>query len=69
MEARGEESSVLTRKCVVLRWAGLTREKLDRLVERGAGALLILLPRNLSDAGWEQLEVRTHARTHARATI
>lgn len=44
MEARGEEASMLNRKCVVVRWKDLSSEKFLELIQRGAGALLVLLP-------------------------
>ena len=44
MEARGEGANMLNRKCVVVRWKDLSSEKFLDLIQRGAGAILVLLP-------------------------
>jgi len=57
MEAKGEAASMLSRRCVVVRWRDLTIEKFQNLIERGAGSILILLPPNNASGGnhveWE----------------
>ena len=55
MEVRGESSLTLNRKCVVVRWGDLTLERFLDLIQRGAGGLIILIPRQ-----WERsvLQVR-----------
>ena len=44
MEARSELAHVLNRRCVFVRWSNFSLSKFDDLVERGAGALVIVLP-------------------------
>lgn len=44
MEAKGEAAGMLNRKCVVARWKDLTSKKFLDLIQRGAGAILVLLP-------------------------
>ena len=58
MEARPLTSDMLTRRCVVTRLSDLTIERFKEAVQTlGAGALLILLPKNTSIAALEQKEV------------
>lgn len=58
MEARPLTSDMLTRRCVVTRLSDLTIDKFKDAVQTlGAGAVLILLPKNISVASLEQLEV------------
>ncbi len=45
---------VLNRKCVVVRWRGLTLERVRDLLKRGAGSLLILLPGEWAGQGEEE---------------
>ena len=52
MEVRGEGLSMLNRKCVVVRWVGLTLDWFLNLVHKGAGAILILIPQD-----WKTREV------------
>lgn len=59
MEAKGAMASALGRKCVVVRWADMQIESLMELVQRGAGSLLLLLPRNFTDVHGEMAEVLT----------
>ena len=55
MEVRGEGSSMLNRKCVVVRWVGLTPDRFLNLVHKGAGAILILIPQDWKTRGVEAL--------------
>lgn len=58
MEARPLTSDMLTRRCVVTRLSDLTIDKFKDAVQTlGAGAVLILLPKNTSVTSLEQLEV------------
>lgn len=60
MEARPLTSDMLTRRCVVTRLSDLTIDKFKDAVQTlGAGAVLILLPKNISVASLEQLEVES----------
>lgn len=57
MEARPLTSDMLTRRCVVTRLSDLTIERFKEAVQTlGAGAILILLPKNTSIAALEQKE-------------
>ena len=59
MEARPLTSDMLTRRCVVTRLSDLTVDRFKEAVQSlGAGAVLILLPKNTSVANLEQLEVK-----------
>ena len=59
MEARPLTSDMLTRRCVVTRLSDLTVERFKEAVQTlGAGAVLILLPKNTSVASLEQKEVK-----------
>ncbi|XP_019861588.1 PREDICTED: nicalin-1-like [Amphimedon queenslandica] len=44
MEARSPEAAMLNRKCVLIKWTELTSDLFNELLERGAGAVLIILP-------------------------
>ena len=58
MEARPLTSDMLTRRCVVTRLSDLTIDRFKDAVQTfGAGAVLILLPKNTSVASLDQLEV------------
>lgn len=57
MEARPLTSDMLTRRCVVTRLSDLTIDRFKDAVQTfGAGAVLILLPKNTSVASLDQLE-------------
>ncbi|XP_078681342.1 BOS complex subunit NCLN-like [Branchiostoma floridae x Branchiostoma belcheri] len=56
MEARSLGASMLTRRCVVTRLADLTVDKFKDLVDQSAGAVLVLLPNDLSTVPKESLE-------------
>lgn len=56
MEVKGPEANVLNRRCVLLRWVDLTRERLSQLVERGTGSLLLLMPADYPVAGADKLK-------------
>lgn len=59
MEARPMTSDMLTRRCVVTRLSDLTIERFKEAIQSlGAGAMLILLPKNTSIASLEQMEVK-----------
>jgi len=45
MEVRGEVAPILNRKCVIVRWSALSSEKFLDIIHRGAGAIVVLLPR------------------------
>lgn len=58
MEARPLTADMLTRRCVVTRLSDLTIERFKEAVQTlGAGAMLILLPKNISLTSLEQMQV------------
>ena len=44
MEARSSEAAMLNRKCVLIKWTELTSDLFNELLDRGAGAVLVILP-------------------------
>lgn len=66
MEVRGEVAPILNRKCVVIRWSVLSSEKFLDIIHRGAGAIVVLLPRERG--GVDEVEggggVRVHMYAH-----
>lgn len=59
-------SDMLTRRCVVTRLSDLTVERFKEAVQSlGAGAVLILLPKNTSIASLEQMEVKRKIQGHS----
>ncbi|XP_070210935.1 BOS complex subunit NCLN-like [Littorina saxatilis] len=56
MEARPIDSKMLTRRCVVARLRDVTMPKFRDLVTNNAGALLVLLPQDLSKLSAEERE-------------
>ena len=56
MEVKGPDANILSRRCVLLRWVDLTKEKFAELVERGTGSLLILMPADYAMAGSDKLK-------------
>ena len=57
METRGEWATLLNRKCVFIRWRDVDLGKFLELIERGAGALVILLPPDMEEIEDHVLEV------------
>jgi hypothetical protein len=57
MEAKGVDASMLNRRCVFIRWTELSLEKFLDLIERGAGAMVILLPPNMQEVEEDVLKV------------
>lgn len=58
MEARGEGAGMLNRKCVVVKWKDLSLDKFLDLVQRGAGAILLVLPLTNGTAEEDTMKVR-----------
>ena len=55
MEARSSEASQLHRRCVVVHLRNLTDESFADLVQRGAGALLVIMPVRLDSPSQAQV--------------
>ena len=54
MEVRSELAPILNRRCVFVKWEDLTSDKFDSLLERGTGALIVVLPRSLANISSEE---------------
>ncbi|CAG5120235.1 unnamed protein product [Candidula unifasciata] len=54
MEARAIDSKMLTRRCAVARLQDVTMPKYRELMSQNAGALLVILPKNLSALSLEE---------------
>lgn len=54
MDARGAGSLMLNRKCVLVKWTDLSVEVFTDILQRGAGAVLVLLP-----ADWNTVDNQT----------
>ena len=65
MEAKGVDASMLNRRCVFIRWTDLSLEKFLDLVDRGAGAMVILLPDNMYEVEEDILKVRECVHVYA----
>ena len=57
MEARPISSPMLTRRCILTRLSDLTADRYRDIIEQSAGALLVLLPQNLSSLAQEVIQV------------
>ena len=57
MEAKGMDANMLNRRCVFIRWTDLSLEKFLDLIDRGAGAVIILLPGNVQEVDEAVLKV------------
>lgn len=57
MEARSIDAKMVTRRCLVARLRDVTMAKYHDLISQNAGALLILLPVNLTELSSEDKEV------------
>lgn len=62
MEARPATARMLGRRCVMIRLAELTIDKFRELSISGAGAVVVLLPTDLSDVSQEMMQVRCMVR-------
>lgn len=58
MEARSVGSTLLTRRCIVVRLGELTLERYAMLIDQNIGALLVILPVDLGNMSEELKEVR-----------
>lgn len=68
MEAKGALSTMISRRCVIVKWAELTSETLLDLVNKGAGAVLVLLPRELSTIEDDELQMWRELESHLLST-
>lgn len=58
MEARPIDAKMITRRCIVTKMKEFTMAKYRDLIQENAGALLIILPRNLTSLTEDDRQVR-----------
>ena len=54
MEVRSELAPILNRKCVFVKWVELTADKFDNLLDRGMGAIVVILQDSVLSASAEE---------------
>jgi hypothetical protein len=57
MEARPITAGTVTRRCIVVKVGELAYDRFREILEQGAGSILVLLPRNISQYSVEQIQV------------
>ena len=62
MEARSIDSKMLTRRCAVAKLQDVTMPKYRDLMTQNAGALLVILPNNLTSLSPEEKQVCKNTR-------
>ena len=65
VEARGIDSKVYTRRCIMSRLAELSADKFRDMVSQNAGALLVLLPKQLHQLSPEDKQVMANDHYHS----
>lgn len=63
-EARTVEAEVLSRRCVMMRLAEFSYEKYQKALRQSAGAVVIILPKNMSTMPQDIVQVRAQNRRH-----
>lgn len=63
-EARTVEAEVLSRRCVMMRLADFSYEKYQKALRQSAGAVVIILPKNMSTMPQDIVQVRAQNRLH-----
>lgn len=58
-EARTVEAEVLSRRCVVMRLADFSYDKYQKALRQSAGAVVIILPKNMSTVPQDIVQVIT----------
>lgn len=59
-EARTVEADVLSRRCVIMRLADFSFDKYQKALRQSAGAVVIMLPKNMSAMPQDVLQVKMH---------
>lgn len=59
-EARTVEAEVLSRRCVIMRLADFSYDKYQKALRQSAGAVVIILPKNMSAMPQDIVQVFTH---------
>ena len=57
MEARPIDAKMITRRCIVTKMKEFTMAKYRELIQENAGALLIMLPKNITALSEEDTQV------------
>lgn len=60
-EARTMEAEVLSRRCVMMRLADFSYEKYQKALRQSAGAVVIILPKNMSTMPQDIVQVRINS--------
>ena len=58
-EARSVEAEVLSRRCVIMRLVDFSYEKYQKALRQSAGAVVIILPKNMSTMPQDIVQVIT----------
>lgn len=59
-EARTVEAEVLSRRCVIMRLADFSYDKYQKALRQSAGAVVIILPKNMSALPQDIVQVSIH---------
>lgn len=59
-EARTVEAEVLSRRCVIMRLADFSYDKYQKALRQSAGAVVIILPKNMSAMPQDIVQVCIH---------
>lgn len=59
-EARTVEAEVLSRRCVIMRLVDFSYEEYQKALRQSAGAVVIILPKNMSAVPQDIVQVITH---------
>lgn len=59
-EARTVEAEVLSRRCVIMRLADFSYEEYQKALRQSAGAVVIILPKNMSSVPQDIVQVLKH---------
>lgn len=62
-EARTVEAEVLSRRCVIMRLADFSYDKYQKALRQSAGAVVIILPKNMSAMPQDIVQVCIHTHT------
>lgn len=63
-EARTVEAEVLSRRCVIMRLVDFSYEEYQKALRQSAGAVVIILPKNMSTVPQDIVQVTTHFDRH-----
>ena len=58
MEARPITAGTVSRRCILVKITELAYDRFKEILEQGAGAVLVLLPQNISQYSLQEIQVR-----------